>query len=63
MDDLQKASHAMAEALYKQAQEPPQAGGGAAPGGETAGSAGQAGGTSGGSGDVIDAEVVDEDKK
>jgi molecular chaperone DnaK len=58
MDDLQKASHAMAEALYKQAQAEPQSGG-AAPGGN----GGAGGSAAGGSGDVIDAEVVDEDKK
>ena len=63
MDDLQKASHAMAEALYKQAQSEPQAGG-AAPGGERGRpSAGGRARARGGSGDVIDAEVVDEDKK
>ena len=61
MDDLQKASHAMAEALYKQAQAEPQAGG-AEPGGEGSADAGAAP-ASGSSGDVIDAEVVDEDKK
>jgi molecular chaperone DnaK len=60
MDDLQKASHAMAETLYKQAQGSPAEGGpteaGQAPGSQ-AGSGGDA------AGDVIDAEVVDEDKK
>jgi len=57
-DELQKASHAMAEALYKQAQSGPAAGG---PAGEapTPGAAPGAGA----SGDVIDAEVVDDDKK
>jgi molecular chaperone DnaK len=62
MEDLQKASHAMAEVLYKQAQAAP--GGGATGGG--AGEPGQAGGGAGpggGSGDVIDAEVVDDGKK
>jgi molecular chaperone DnaK len=60
MDDLQKASHAMAEALYKQAQT--SGPGGAA--GEGPAPGGQAGPSSGGaSEDVIDAEVVDEDKK
>jgi molecular chaperone DnaK len=59
MDDLQKASHAMAEALYRQAQG--AAGGPGAPAGESA-SAGQ-GGPAGASGDVIDAEVVDDDRK
>ncbi len=60
MDELQKASHAMAEALYRQAQAAPgdggPAGAGQAPGAE-AGPSGQA------PGDVIDAEVVDEERK
>ena len=57
-DELQKASHAMAEALYKQAQSGPAAGG-------PAGEAPTPGATpgAGASGDVIDAEVVDDDKK
>jgi molecular chaperone DnaK len=59
MDDLQKASHAMAEALYKQSQASDPAGGGEP--GHAAG--GQAGPSGGASGDVIDAEVVDEGKK
>ncbi len=61
MEQLQKASHAMAEALYKQTEGGPAAGG--APGGEQAagGSAGPGGRTS--DGDVIDAEVVDDGKK
>ncbi len=58
MDDLQKASHAMAEALYRQSQPgaaggPADAGGGAAPGGD---------GRAGSSDEVIDAEVVDDKK-
>ncbi len=58
IDDLQKASHAMAESLYKQAQAQPE------PGPEASAGGGQPGaGGSGASGDVIDAEVVDEDKK
>jgi molecular chaperone DnaK len=56
MDDLQKASHAMAEALYKQAQPGPAPGTGP----DTPGAGAPGGGASG---DVIDAEVVDEDKK
>ncbi len=60
MDELQKASHAMAEALYKQAQSEPPAGGPSA-GGQAPG--GQAGTGGGAAGDVIDAEVVDDDKK
>jgi molecular chaperone DnaK len=61
MESLQKASHAMAEALYKQTQDGPASGG--APGGEQAagGSAGPGGRTA--DGDVIDAEVVDDGKK
>jgi molecular chaperone DnaK len=59
IDELQKASHAMAEALYKQAQSEPAAGG---PAGEGQ-APGAGGGPGGASGDVIDAEVVDEDKK
>jgi molecular chaperone DnaK len=61
MESLQKASHAMAEALYKQAPSEPAAGD--APGGEQAagGSAGPGGGAK--DGDVIDAEVVDDGKK
>jgi molecular chaperone DnaK len=61
MENLQKASHAMAEALYKQPQSGPSAGG---PGGEQAAPGGSAGtGGRGANGDVIDAEVVDDDKK
>ncbi len=63
MDELQKASHAMAEALYKQTQSEPAAGG---PAGGPAGegpAAGGGGGRGGASGDVIDAEVVDDEKK
>jgi molecular chaperone DnaK len=62
MENLQKASHAMAEALYKQTQSGPEAGGapggGQAAGGTTAGPGGAAS-----DGDVIDAEVVDDGKK
>jgi molecular chaperone DnaK len=59
IEDLQKASHAMAEALYKQAQATP---GGQADAGPAAG--GPSGAKPGGaSGDVIDAEVVDDEKK
>jgi molecular chaperone DnaK len=58
MDDLQRSSHAMAEALYRQTQAGPSAAGqpGAAPGGGS-------GPAPGGGGDVIDAEVVDDGKK
>ena len=61
MDDLQKASHAMAEALYKQAQSGPADGGGPTSAGPAPGSQAGAGGDA--AGDVIDAEVVDDDKK
>jgi molecular chaperone DnaK len=60
MDDLQKASHAMAEALYNQAQSGPAAGGPAGEGPAPGAGAGPGGGASG---DVIDAEVVDDEKK
>jgi len=60
MENLQKASHAMAEALYKQAQAEPAAGG---PTGGEAAPGGGAGPGGGASGDVIDAEVVDDEKK
>ncbi|HEY3384289.1 MAG TPA: molecular chaperone DnaK [Vicinamibacterales bacterium] len=66
MDDLQKASHAMAEALYKQAQpgtagggEPGSGGGPGSGNGPTPGASASGGAT----GDVIDAEVVDDEKK
>jgi molecular chaperone DnaK len=60
MEHLQKTSHAMAEALYKQAQSEPAAGG---PGGEQAPGGGAGPGGPAPDGDVIDAEVVDGDKK
>jgi len=59
MDELQKASHAMAEALYKQAQA---GAAGPGPGGEAAGGAGSGKGQAP-EGEVIDAEVVDDGKK
>jgi molecular chaperone DnaK len=60
MDELQTASHAMADVLYKQAQaaQPPSGAGG--PSGQA--SAGPGPGAPPGSGDVIDAEVVDDKK-
>jgi molecular chaperone DnaK len=60
MEELQKASHAMADVLYRQtqAQQATGSGGQAEPT-----SAGPKTGTPSGSGDVIDAEVVDEGKK
>jgi hypothetical protein len=57
MEQLTQVQHKLAEALYRQAA--PGAGAGA-PGGE-AGGAGPSGGDS--TGDVIDAEVVDDGKK
>jgi len=59
MEELQKASHAMAEALYKQAQAGSAQQG---PGGEAAGGAGARKGQAP-EGEVIDAEVVDDGKK
>jgi molecular chaperone DnaK len=65
MEQLTQAQHKAAEALYKQAGT--QAGGGAAgpegAAGPTPESEGPSGGGAAGSGDVIDAEVVDEEKK
>ncbi|MDE3155659.1 MAG: molecular chaperone DnaK, partial [Acidobacteriota bacterium] len=59
MEALTAAQHKAAESLYRQTQAGgPAAGGGAEPQGEPA----AAGGTQGGD-DVIDAEVVDEDRK
>jgi len=59
MEELQKASHAMAEALYKQAQAGSAQQG---PGGEAAGGGGAPKGQAP-EGEVIDAEVVDDGKK
>jgi molecular chaperone DnaK len=62
MEQLTQVQHKAAEALYKQAGTGGGApGGGAAPGGESAPGAGASGGAA--HGDVIDAEVVEEDKK
>jgi molecular chaperone DnaK len=64
MDALTQAQHKAAESLYRSQQQT----GGPTPGGEAGGgapgggsSAGPGGGTQ--QGDVIDAEVVDEEKK
>src|SRR5688572_29898080 len=60
MEQLTQAQHKAAEALYK------QAGSGGAGSGDAAGPGGSAGAESsapGGTGDVIDAEVVEEEKK
>ena len=63
MEQLTQAQHKAAEALYKQGAQ----GSGGASGAEGAGSEGSAGsggsGTGAAPGDVIDAEVVDEEKK
>jgi molecular chaperone DnaK len=60
MEQLTQAQHKAAEALYKQAGPTP---GGAEPGaGPSSGAAG-GGQTPGGAGDVIDAEVVEDDKR
>jgi molecular chaperone DnaK len=58
MEQLTQAQHRAAEALYRQSGTE---GAGATTGGRTAGDA--AAGSGGGQGDVIDAEVVDEEKK
>ncbi len=67
MDALTSAQHKAAEALYRQQQHGgPASGGGGAPGGGTAAPGGDgpaADGTRPPSDDVIDAEVVDEEKK
>jgi molecular chaperone DnaK len=61
VEELTKAQHKVAEVLYRQSQQPPPTGG--TEGGEQSRGAGASGGGSAaGSGDVIDAEVV-EDKK
>lgn len=60
METLNAAQHKAAETLYKAASAGgPDAGGGASGGGAQAGAPGGAGGSS----DVIDAEVVEEEKK
>src|SRR3954451_17922977 len=61
MDALNQAQHKAAEAMYRAASGP---GAGAAGGGQPGGGAGPQGGGEGRSqGDVIDAEVVEEEKK
>jgi len=59
MEQLTQAQHKAAEALYKNAGAAGDEGG-AQPGGDQAGAAGA---SAGAQGDVIDAEVVDDDKK
>jgi len=60
MEALNTAQHKAAEALYRGANA---AGGGGATGGQPGGGAGPSGAAGGGQGDVIDAEVVEEEKK
>jgi molecular chaperone DnaK len=62
MDALNSAQHKAAEALYRAASAGGGAGGGAT-GGQPGGAAGASGAASGAPGDVIDAEVVEEEKK
>ena len=57
LDALNTAQHKAAESLYKQSEPPPPTDGGA-PGDESPADAAEEAG-----GDVIDAEVVEEDKK
>jgi molecular chaperone DnaK len=59
LETLNAAQHKAAEAMYRSAS----ASGGGAPGGQPDGSAGAPGGGSRDTGDVIDAEVVEEEKK
>jgi len=61
MEALTQAQHKAAETLYRQQQQS----GGPTPGAEPGGGAGSAGagGSQSSQGDVIDAEVVDEEKK
>ena len=59
LEALNAAQHKAAEAMYRTAS----ASGGGAPGGEPGGSAGPTGGAGRDAGDVIDAEVVEEEKK
>ena len=61
MDALNTAQHKAAEVLYKSANAAGAEGGGASGGGADAGAG--AAGAAGSSGDVIDAEVVEEEKK
>jgi len=59
LDTLNAAQHKAAEAMYRSAS----ASGGGAPGGQPGGSAEAPGGSGRDAGDVIDAEVVEEEKK
>ena len=59
LEALNTAQHKAAEAMYRTAS----ASGGGAPGGDPGGSTGPTGGAAQDAGDVIDAEVVEEEKK
>jgi molecular chaperone DnaK len=61
MEQLTQTQHKAAENLYKQSGTP--GAGAGSPGAGGPGAQGQAGGAGGGQGDVIDAEVVEEEKK
>ncbi len=63
LDQLTTAQHKAAESLYKQGGAAAGAPGGGAAGGPGESAAGAAGGPAEPKGDVIDAEVVDEEKK
>jgi len=63
MDALNTAQHKAAEVLYKSANAAGAEGGGASGGGADADAGAGAAGAAGSSGDVIDAEVVEEEKK
>jgi molecular chaperone DnaK len=61
VDSLTKASHHIAETMYKAQQAAGAAAGGSAAGADGSGPAGGAGGNTSGQGDVVDAEFVDVD--
>jgi molecular chaperone DnaK len=63
MDALNTAQHRAAEALYKNASGGPGAGPGGGPTGDASGASGAGPSGGGRSSDVIDAEVVEEEKK
>ena len=63
MEQLTQVQHKAAEALYKQAPGGAGASGSEPGAASSAGSAGAGGSAPGGAGDVIDAEVVEEEKK
>ena len=62
VDSLTKASHRIAESLYKAQQSAPGAAPGAAPDGQSNGGPSGAGGHAPGQSDVVDAEFVDVDE-